>query len=246
MKKIVFLMFHSISKEDTSLSVSPEKLEEVILFFLIKKYTFKNVFEIEKEVKSNSVFLTFDDGYKDNFTILLPILKKYNIPATVYISTNFIGKNFTDSSGNIYDMMNEKDLVNLSQSQLIEIGAHSVMHKNLSNLTKDEQKNEIFNSINFLENLIDKKVVSFAYPRGKYNSDTLQILSCETQIKYALAVNEGLYFSREGITDLEIKRINITNKVSKVKLYMVHYGLYNFYIDLKKGVKKCFHIFLKK
>lgn len=38
----------------------------------------------------NAVIITFDDGYKDNLTRALPCLKKYGIPATIFIATGFI------------------------------------------------------------------------------------------------------------------------------------------------------------
>ncbi|WP_168204053.1 polysaccharide deacetylase family protein [Aliikangiella coralliicola] len=45
------------------------------------------------EIKQDSVVLTFDDGFEDNLTNLLPILKKYDVPATCYINSSVIGTN---------------------------------------------------------------------------------------------------------------------------------------------------------
>jgi peptidoglycan/xylan/chitin deacetylase (PgdA/CDA1 family) len=46
----------------------------------------------------NCIVLTFDDGYKSVFTRAYPILKKFNIPATVFLSTNYIRDNSQSGS----------------------------------------------------------------------------------------------------------------------------------------------------
>jgi peptidoglycan/xylan/chitin deacetylase (PgdA/CDA1 family) len=42
-------------------------------------------------IPDNAVVLTFDDGYRDNYTEVYPILKKYKIPATIFLTVKMIG-----------------------------------------------------------------------------------------------------------------------------------------------------------
>ena len=98
-KGIIF-MLHRVLPEDErnqftlnkDLAISPEKLEEFILFFKQKDYVFISLDDVcdwlekRKDLKQKFVCLTFDDGYRDNLKFALPILKKYKVPATIYIT----------------------------------------------------------------------------------------------------------------------------------------------------------------
>lgn len=74
------------------LAITPEKLEEYILFFKEKGYIFISLDELDnwletpKSLKQKFICLTFDDGYKDNLIYGLPILKKHQVPAAIYIT----------------------------------------------------------------------------------------------------------------------------------------------------------------
>ncbi|MFK7772857.1 MAG: polysaccharide deacetylase family protein [Saprospiraceae bacterium] len=77
-----------------SLEVSPEQLEQTILFYKKKNYAFFSLDDLhhaltEEKPKQKFVVFTFDDGYRDNFTNAYPILKKHNIPFCIYVTTNF-------------------------------------------------------------------------------------------------------------------------------------------------------------
>jgi peptidoglycan/xylan/chitin deacetylase (PgdA/CDA1 family) len=96
------LMFHrvlpSTKKEriwsNSYLEVNREFLENIILYYKKHKFEFISLdelhYRIENKIKLKKfVVFTFDDGYKDNLIYALPIMKKHNIPFTIYISTNF-------------------------------------------------------------------------------------------------------------------------------------------------------------
>jgi len=104
-KKVAILMYHSIQnskKGQTSLyyqkviSSSPNDFEKQIIY-LKKRFNIISLDEYVTIVKNkriiprNCVIITFDDGYRDNYINAYPILRKYNVPATIFITTGKIG-----------------------------------------------------------------------------------------------------------------------------------------------------------
>jgi len=96
------LMFHRVCPEqpgprirgNSGLEVTPEYLEATIKYFMRNDYAFVSldrIYEILNGKPSGKKFVayTFDDGYVDNFTHAFPIFKRYNIPFSIYVTTNF-------------------------------------------------------------------------------------------------------------------------------------------------------------
>jgi peptidoglycan/xylan/chitin deacetylase (PgdA/CDA1 family) len=125
-----------------------------------------------------NVALTFDDAFKEHATFVAPLLKEMRIPATFFIPSGAIGlngdaaKNFSSKGlrrSKSFEFMNEKDLKNISQSSLFEIGSHTTDHADLGIITDEEKlRYEIIQDKNTLERVTGKSVQRLAYPFGSY------------------------------------------------------------------------------
>lgn len=97
------LMFHRVVESEKDimidgLEVTAAELEKTIQYFLENNYDIVSLERahaiITGKVKPERKFavFTFDDGYKDNYTIAYPIFKKHNVPFTIYVTTCFPNK----------------------------------------------------------------------------------------------------------------------------------------------------------
>jgi peptidoglycan/xylan/chitin deacetylase (PgdA/CDA1 family) len=123
-----------------------------------------------------TVAITFDDAYGDTFRYAAPILLKYGIPATFFITSGYIGtdKSYpwdaeTDQNN---DVMNWEEVKELARSGF-EIGSHTVNHLNLGHSSFEAIRDEMVRSKSQIENVIQKEVKSFAYPFGWKDSIAL-------------------------------------------------------------------------
>lgn len=125
------LMLHSVNERimepiAPNNSIRPAELESLIAGLLCAGYVFRTLRDAMEQPGRRVVVLTFDDGFEDNFTQLLPILKRFEVPATLFV---------TDRRGE--DFLSDNQIRNLAASGLIEIGGHTVSHASLTEL--DEQ-----------------------------------------------------------------------------------------------------------
>jgi peptidoglycan/xylan/chitin deacetylase (PgdA/CDA1 family) len=121
------------------------------------------------------VSITLDDGYANNLTNALPILEENNVPATLFITAGRIGEPFMHLwENNIPNKdkdrpLSVEELKLIASSPLIEIGAHTMTHPRLCDLSRSDQEREIVTSKITLESIIKKPVNFFAYPYGSPN-----------------------------------------------------------------------------
>lgn len=207
--QIPILMYHAVHVMDPSeasnanLIVAPDNFEAQIKAMVDAGYYFLTPEEAYKAFTENAlpakkvVWLTFDDGNEDFYTIAYPILKKYKAKATNNIITGFIKKG---NAGNL-TVKQMKEMMAHGMS----FQSHTVNHPDLSATDKATQKVELTDSIDFLENKLNTKVNTIAYPSGRYNQTTLDL--AKKTYKLGLTTNEGLASAKDGLLSLNRVRI---------------------------------------
>ncbi|PJA32819.1 MAG: hypothetical protein CO185_01595 [Candidatus Zambryskibacteria bacterium CG_4_9_14_3_um_filter_42_15] len=147
----VVLMYHSIGENNLFFTVNGGEFEKQMAYLMRENFNVVSLKKLEEYLKKKSIPLktiaiTFDDGYKDNLLNALPVLKKYNFPATVFVMTGDIGKT-RNVRGHDFDMLTQEDILILARSGLIDIEPHSVTHPKLSKLNREEIKVELSNKV---------------------------------------------------------------------------------------------------
>ena len=123
-----------------SLDITPYVFENQVLTLKSSGFTFltpsdiNDILDDKKPLPKKPVILSFDDGYEDFYTDVLPILKKYNIRAVQYIISGFLDQP---------NYMTHQEVREIAKSGLVELGCHTVHHPNLARLSDSDAKDEI-------------------------------------------------------------------------------------------------------
>lgn len=220
-KRLVILMYHKVEKEaDDVLTVSVENLEKQFEYLQKKKY--RSLFFKEINASSqNKIIITFDDGYYNNYKFLPALLEKYQLKATIFISTGFIENGYQENK-----MMSFEDLRNLNPD-FFEIALHSHLHRNFRTLSANETEEDLKMNMQILESHQISYSKILAYPYGKYPKNrekqeqlfyTLRKLGINFAVRIGNRIN---YFPNDK--PYELCRIDIKGKDSlqKFKLKLI-------------------------
>ena len=116
-----------------------------------------------------SLSITFDDGYLDNFEVAAPILQKYRLPATFFVTTGFLGTSIVapwdaslPTAPRWMDWTHARELLALG----FEIGNHSDTHLNMATSTPEVIRDDLSESREKLKREVGVTAQLFAYPFG--------------------------------------------------------------------------------
>ena len=187
---------------------TPQSFEENIKTFLANGYTIisfndlNNAYSGKTTLPDKPIIITFDDGYYSNYEYIYPILKKYNVKASIFVVTDNIGK---ELDGIKY--LNWDNCLEMQESGLVEIFSHSKNNIFYNKVPVRKLRDDVKDSYKEIEKYLGKqKLKVFAYPYGAYTKETVTVLKnsgIDFQV-YDLGINNF-----KNLDKSFIKRINI-------------------------------------
>lgn len=132
------------------------------------------------ELPNKPIVITFDDGYVDNYKNVLPILKEYNVKATLFM---------------ISDAANTPGFVSTEQMHQMEAGGfdiqgHTNHHKILTKIDPTELPDALLGGKTSLEGILGEPIEYLAYPGG-FNDMLVQYVTKQSGYKMAFTVQPG-------------------------------------------------------
>ncbi len=208
---VPILMYHYLSIPPKNadiyrkdLSVTPKNFEAQLAYLKENGYTTIHLQDLvyflagRRELPPKSIIITFDDGYRDNFTNAFPLLKKYGFTATFSVVTDPL--DFGDPRYMSWDNIVEMHTAGM------EIGAHSKRHYDLRSDDTDFLVYEILGSKEAVEARIGEPVRVFVYPSGEYTPLTEKIVA---SANYWVALTTTYGAEETFATRFELPRIRM-------------------------------------
>ncbi|MEK6336408.1 MAG: polysaccharide deacetylase family protein [Acidobacteriota bacterium] len=186
------LIYHSISSPaeamPSDMDISPARFEQQLRWLSRWRRVVPLTETLSLRSRRRDLAITFDDGFRDNLTVALPLLEKFGAPMTLFVAAGFL-----DQDG----YLSKEELREISQHPLITIGAHGYWHRHFNRLTPEDARLELVVSRRVLEEVTGKRVRLMAWPFGECNK-VLERLCAECGYQAAWSVWKGTntHFSR--------------------------------------------------
>ncbi|OGX18825.1 MAG: hypothetical protein A3K83_01505 [Omnitrophica WOR_2 bacterium RBG_13_44_8b] len=232
---VPILMYHHVvsgASKENRVVVSPAEFQRQMRFLRNNQYnivpleTVADLMRDKKKMPARTIAITLDDGNKDNYTHAFPILKKYNIPATMFIIIDEVGR----SQG---DKLSWDEIKAMHDSGLITFGSHCLGPEPLINIMHEtEIKRQVFDSKKALEAKLGRVVTAFSYPEGLFNGRIKQLVM-DAGYKLAVVTNPGRRFPNNDVFLLKRQRIS-SKSYNLFVFWLQSSGYYNLIKEYRK------------
>lgn len=129
--------------------------------------------EVGQPLPHNQFVLTFDDGYEDFYTGVFPLLRRLELPATLFVTTGFV------ENGTPYPLLRHNlpqvkpvtwpMLAEMAESGLVTIGAHTHTHPVLTGQAEFQVREELTRPLALFQDRLGITVSHFAYPKARWD-----------------------------------------------------------------------------
>lgn len=226
--RVPILMYHYVSELPADaddirrgLTVEPEIFARQMTYLVEAGYNTVTLNEVDLALETgaplppNPVVLTFDDGHLDHYTHAFPILQ-----ANSQVGTFFIVSGFADNSREGYMSWAQIEAMAVAGMRM---EAHSRTHSDLRERSFDFLVFEIAGSMESLAAHTGIEPSMFAYPVGRYDTDTLAV-TASAGIQRAVTTQIGTW--QNTTNRLEMPRMRVTNEVlADGMAYLLNYDV---------------------
>lgn len=217
--KIPILIYHSIrpyhrfdTKTIKRFVVPPDVLDSQLKYLYDSGYTTVTLEEVaayfqgSARLPAKPVILTFDDGWRNHYTLALPILEKYGMKATFFVFTEALGKS---------SFMTWEHVALLAAAGM-EIGNHTKTHPYLFKITNEKRlHDEIIVSKQLLEERLGMKIKVFATPFSRTN-DAIGSIAEKAGYTAARTESWGAYQSKDTLNFTGIEAPNTLQRFKEL------------------------------
>jgi len=167
------LMYHSVApyQQDPYLvTVSPPRFEQQMRWLRgrgLRGTSMRELLDAQRRgTERGLVGLTFDDGYADLVSYVLPTLRRHGFTATVFVIAGRLGgQNAWDAEGPRKPLMTARQ-VRQAATEGVEIGSHGLQHVSLPGVNDTALAEELSDSRRILRDVSGQHVRGFCYPYG--------------------------------------------------------------------------------
>ncbi len=215
--RAVILCYHRIGEADV-LTTTPHNFQRD-LEYLKTHFQCLALADLCARLKNGrldapSLAITFDDGYRDNFTHAVPLLKAADIPATFFVSTGFMNTErvfaHDEHEPRDFPKMTWDDL-RAMQNDGFEIGSHTVNHADMGAISQEKLETELQESLAALNHALGERPRAFAFPYGKPRNVPVRAIGAARRAGYYAAFSAYGGDNQPGADLFRLRRVDAGN-----------------------------------
>jgi peptidoglycan/xylan/chitin deacetylase (PgdA/CDA1 family) len=152
------------------------------------------------------VFITFDDGFRDVLEHALPVLGKRGFQGMLFLVSGLIGRTneWQQRAGDVVEPLMRESEVRAWIAAGQRIGGHTRTHPRLTQLARDQAREEIVGGKKELEDRFGVAVEHFCYPYGDWNAEVRGLVECAG---YRSACTTDTGFNAGTVLPFQLQRV---------------------------------------
>jgi len=191
------------SYQQTNIEVFKKQMQYLVSHGY-KTFRFDELNSKTMKYDTKSIIITFDDGWKSNYTEIYELMKSYGIKYNIFLTMGEVGVN--------PDYLTWEQIHQMHAEGMVGFGVHTYTHPDMSDISKIDTKLEFDKSDFIFEKQLGYRPLDFCYPYGKYSEESNTYILKHTsycriytsRMMYSYKENDKMIFGRNGISNEDI------------------------------------------